>query len=1800
MNKKNIEDIFELSPMQEGMLFHTLYASKIDPYVYQYTARLEGAFQAVAFERAWQAVVDRHQSLRTAFYWEEIDKVLQVVYKRVDVPFEKQDWRALGAAEQQRRIDAYLQSDRERGFELGTAPLMRMSLIQIGDVTYEFIWSFHHILLDGWSVPLILKEVFDFYQAFCKQQKLELSSPQPYRNYIDWLQKQDLTQAQRFWRHTLKGFTTPTTLPEDRGARSADAQEDIHDVEKLTLSEATSNALYQLARQHQVTANTIIQGAWGLLLAHCSGHSDVVFGTVVSGRPPELAGVETIVGLFINTLPVRVQVKAKSMVLEWLRELQREQVEARQYEYSPLVQVQGWSEVPRGVPLFESLLVFENFPINVMDSPEGDLRLASSRSFERNSYPLALIVLPFAEMTLAVSYSRQRFAKPMIERMLADLNDIFERLIANPEQALSSLLPRSLFATPSASTSGAVTDIYERSNLTHTQFAFWLAQELQPDIPPFNMATLVRIPLGIDPKLFARAFQTLVNSSDALRTVIEQEDGLPKRRVLQSLDYELENLDFSNTESPLEVAREWAQQRCRSCFNMSALLFDSALIKLSEEVFAWYLNHHQIISDAWSTTVIARRQSELYERAVAGELPASVDLPQFEKYVEQERKQYDTPRYRKSESYWNEKLAQKPEPMEFYGRPRPPLTTRVERVSSKLGVERTRRLKTIASLKEFSAGWSDASLFSIFAALLATYLFRVTGNKILAIGTPFHNRHSTVSRETIGTFMEVLPLRAELESDETFLSLTKKLMTELFATAKHSGYPIRNALQDRTYDVFLNYHNAGMPPFAGVAVESFWLHPGAGNEALTLQVHDFDKTGNLMIDLDFDCNVFSSHQCAQATEHFLQVLDSFLEDHHRPLQSVSLLSDAEKQRILVDFNRTAMPAPLDQTYPQLFEEQVRKTPEQVAVVYEQRSLTYRQLNAQANRLAHHLQKSGVRSEDVVALLCPRSIDLLTAIIAVMKVGAAYLPLDPSDPYARHTQLLRRSKCLMALASGEFVAGLTLAVKSIPRQERPVVGRIDRLHNFSEKNLLLRGSPKNLAYVIYTSGSTGTPKGVMIEQAGMINHIYAKIHDTQLTSSDTLAQIASQCFDSSVWQFLGPLLFGGRVHIFNGLETNDPVALLNRLEEGEVSILSTVPSLLRAMLETIEEAVAGRWTLSKLKCLLEMGETLPTDLCRQWMKLYPRQRLINAYGITECSDDLTHYLISEMPADEEVRVPIGTPLANARCYVLDHSLQPVPVGVIGDLYVGGIVVGRGYINDSERTAEQFIPDPYSAEPGSRLYRSGDLARYLSDGKLDYLGRLDHQVKVRGFRIEFGEIEMALRQHPAVRESVVAAWNDDAGQKQLVGYVTVGKEQDANVDEIRASMTELLPAYMVPLVIVKLESMPLNTNGKINRKALPRPDLFRRNAEQAYIAPRNSWELQLAEIWRELLGVERVGVTQNFFDLGGHSLLAVRLLAQIRKRIGYELPLASLIEAGTVEHLAAMMMRQGADTKSSSLVPIQPTGLKQPFFCVHPGSGNVLCYLPLAQEMGVERPFYGLQDPNTLQGHELQDETDFAIPLEQMAAQYLEALITVQPEGPYLLGGWSFGGFVAFEMAQQLRRRGSEVALLAILDTGPIFDNLSRADDANLLAILCEESGLTVKAEDLRPFSLNEQLSYVSGQLKAAQLVPADVPTLWINRSINIFKARIRVMMNYQFKTYLGPITLFRASELDPAIAQHAALLKDPTMGWGALSTQPVTIHTVPGTHASIGRAPHVKVLAAKLNACLEQSLNEFATDLVAVS
>jgi thioesterase domain-containing protein/acyl carrier protein len=566
------------------------------------------------------------------------------------------------------------------------------------------------------------------------------------------------------------------------------------------------------------------------------------------------------------------------------------------------------------------------------------------------------------------------------------------------------------------------------------------------------------------------------------------------------------------------------------------------------------------------------------------------------------------------------------------------------------------------------------------------------------------------------------------------------------------------------------------------------------------------------------------------------------------------------------------------------------------------------------------------------------------------------------------------------------------------------------------------------------------------------------------------------------------------------------------------------------------------------------------------------RLLNAYGPTETTITATAFEIAPNATDQ--RVPIGRPLANRAIYILDQHGHPVPIGVHGHLHIGGAGLARGYLNRPDLTAEKFIPDPFRAEPGARMYKTGDLARYRPDGNIEFLGRVDHQVKIRGYRIELGEIEAVLGQHPAVREAVVLAREDAPGEKRLVAYVVA----DSTADELRRFLKDKLPEYMVPAVVVLLEALPVTPNGKVDRRALPVPDRSRPELEKAFVAPRDDLELQLAHIWEEVLGVRPVGVTDNFFELGGHSLLAVRLFALIEKRLGRKLPLTAVFQGATVEHLAGVLRQPVTPGPQNSLVPIQPGGSKQPLFLVHPAGGHVFPYVHLVKFLGPDQPCYGLQ------ARGVEDEQDPHTRIEDMAAWYIQALQTVQPTGPYLLGGWSMGGVVAFEMAQQLHAQGQRVALLALLDGRiPTLDETFPEGDAETIVLVERYFGISFgPMESLAEFPKGEQLAFMLEQTKSAGLVPEELDISQARRFVEFLRSDLRATQNYGLRLYQGRITLFKASET------LAGTSSDPTLGWSEWASGGVEVHVVPGNHANLVYEPHVEVLAEKLTACLSQA------------
>ena len=1094
-----------LAPTQHRFLLFHLLNPESGVFFNQEVFDYGGDLDPLALRNTWHHLFARHEMLRARFLWEGREDPAQVIEASPPFPWREEDWReipAAGLAEHQRRIAL----EERRALALHRAPVLRFLLVRLADDAWRLFWSYHHILLDGWSLGILAGERQAVYEVLRRGEVPELPPAPAFSAYLRWLRRQDEEAAVTFWRRHLRGVEGPTELPVDHRAGAAAGQAGAARRRALSLPAESHQILAAFARGAGLTVANLVQAAWALLLARYSGGGDALFGVLSSGRPADIPEVDRIVGLFITPAPLRLEVPAAAPCAEWLAGTARIQAEARRYEYLPVDRIQRLSDVPGNRPLFETMVVFQNQPVG----SAGDHDAATDRGWEgalgggdRADHPLSLFVFPGTALSLRLSFDSERFEDVAMGRLLGHLRTLLEALPAHPEARLEELP--------------------------------WL-------------------PAG---------------------------------------------------------------------------------------------ERHQVLH-GWN------------------------DLP--------------------------------------------------------------------------APGPSEA---------------------------PFH---------------------------------------ELLA--------------------------------------------------------------------------------ARAQQH----------------------------------------------------------PEAPAAACDGEELSYGALVHKARLLAPRLLAHGGGPGTVTALLAPRGLDFLVAMLALFESGGAYLPLDPGHPPERWRKVLDQSGAGAVLADAAFLSALDGAVADGAVADGAVAdgavaGKIEVLDLGSllaaeevagdTVSPLPRTSPDALAYSIFTSGSTGLPKGAMVTHRGMVNHLWAKIDELGLEAGDVVAQNASQCFDISVWQFLAALLVGGRVEILDDAIALDPVQLLAAVEGHGVTILETVPSLLRILLDEAGSTDAGSDSgpdLRRLRALIPTGEALPPDLSRRWLAAYPHIPLVNAYGPTECSDDISHHRISTPPPVTQTHTPIGRPVPGMRLYILDPRLRPMPVGFIGELCAAGIGVGRGYLRDPGRTAEVFVPNPHALRgaDGGRLYRTGDLARWLEDGTLEFLGRRDHQVKLHGFRIELGEIETLLRRQPQLKEAAVNIWHDGGGTPRLVAYLVATGDKPPAEETLRAELRKSLPEPMVPSVFVFLEAMPLSANGKLDRKALPAPvDDADGAPERAMVLPRNEIESLLASLWAEVLEVDAVSVEDDFFALGGHSLRAIQVSSRVRRSLGIDIPLAQIFEAPTVAEFAILVETTRRESEGRPAPPpIRPTPRDRP--------------------------------------------------------------------------------------------------------------------------------------------------------------------------------------------------------------------------------------------------------------------------------
>ncbi|MHA7629651.1 non-ribosomal peptide synthase/polyketide synthase [Corallococcus sp. M7] len=1304
--------------------------------------------------------------------------------------------------------------------------------------------------------------------------------------------------------------------------------------------------------------------------------------------------------------------------------------------------------------------------------------------------------------------------------------------------------------------------------LSFAQQRLWLLDQLQPEDASYNLPVALQLSGHLDVEALRRAFEALVARHEALRTTFHEHQGQPTQRIQAPTAWTLPLMDLSSLPGDARetAARKLADEEARRPFRLATgPLLRSALVRLAENEHLLLVTMHHIVSDGWSMGVLVRELISLYAAFHDGKEPGLTPLPvQYADFAAWQRNWLQGEALDAQLDYWKQQLSGAPAALELpTDRPRPPVQThRGATVDVRIPGNVSRAIKALA-------GREGATPFMVLLAAFQVLLSRYSAQDDISVGSPIAGRTQTETEGLIGFFVNTLVLRARLNPRATFRDLLAQVRGTTFAAFEHQHLPFEKLVEavQPTRDMSRSPLFQAMFVLQNTPAEALRL-PGLSFQALPLEAHfaKFDLSLGLSEGrdgftgtLEYATDLFDAATIQRMAGHFGVLLEAIAKKPESRLGDLPLLTDTERQQLLVEWNPPASLVIRESSIPAMVEAQVRRTPDALAVITPERQLTYRELDAKANQLAHRLQGLGVGPEVRVGLCVERTEDLVIGALGILKAGGAYVPLDPSYPRERLGWLLEDAQGPALVAHSHLLSALpeTSATpvcldSDVELAKQPTTAPSVDIH------------PGHLAYLIYTSGSTGRPKGVAISHGNAVSFLHWALETfTPEELKGTLAA-TSLNFDLSVFELFAPLSSGGAVVV-----AKNALHLAELPTASHVTLVNTVPSAMAQLLRL--GAVPPSVRVINLA-----GEALPETLAKQVYAVPTVEKLFNLYGPSE---DTTYSTASLVGRDE---VPlIGRPLPATRAYVLDASLQPVPVGVAGELYLAGEGQARGYLLRPELTAERFVPEPYGP-PGGRMYRTGDRVRYRLDGRLEYLGRIDFQVKVRGFRIELGEIEAALRRAPGLKDVVVVA-KGEAADKRLVAYVSPKANASLEVEALKTHLRQGLPEYMVPATFVVLEALPLNSNGKVDRKALPEPDAHAIEAWD-FVAPRDALEMQLARIWEDVLGVRSVGVRSSFFELGGHSLLAVRMLASIRERLGLSLPLSVLFQQPTVEQLAQVLRD---DSQAwTPLVPLERGEPGQrPLFLVHPGGGNVLAYSELARRLGPSLPVFGLQSRGL-------DGRPVAESIEEMASLYIEAIRTVQPHGPYQLGGWSLGGVIAYEMARRLREAGEAVDVLALIDahvpgiTPPSETEPHFSSEARVRIAFAQTTAtafgqeLSVSDEALAQGNDDAMLDHLLQQGVRARILDAHSGAAQLRALFRVFQANLFAQERYVPRPYDGTALLLSASEAAAELPRHR--------GWEPLVRGGLEVHDVPGSHHELLQDPHLEPIVERLRLILARA------------
>ena len=1306
----------------------------------------------------------------------------------------------------------------------------------------------------------------------------------------------------------------------------------------------------------------------------------------------------------------------------------------------------------------------------------------------------------------------------------------------------------------------------EEKPLSFAQERLWFLHQLEEgDTSAYNMPSVLQLTGELDLDALEQSLTEIIRRHEVLRTSFKSVGGIARIAIAPEFQLTLPVMDLrelSEPEQSLQV-QQLAEAEGIQPFDLAQTpLVRASVLQLSDQKHILLLNVHHIAFDGWSRGIFRQELSVIYKAFSYGLPSPLAELPiQYADYAAWQRQWLQGEVLDTQLNYWKQQLVGELPVLELpLDYPRPP-------VQKYTGGKKSLKLSSqlTSSLKELSKQLR-VTLYMTLLAAFKVLLSRYSGHSDIIVGTPIANRDRKELEGLLGFFVNTLVLRTDLGGNPSFRELLGRVREVTLGAYAHQDMPFeklveqlqpeRDLSRNPLFGVWFDMVNVPRRPLElpGLTVENLFYGVAQSKFDLTLYVRETDHS--IQLTLAYNAELFSSLRMSQLLEHYQYLLEQIVINPEKKLSGLALLRTEQKH--YPDLTEQISPSQafrefakseIEQSIPQRFSQQVRQYPHNLAIKTKKYQWTYTQLDRVSLKVAHIVLNQGGHEQQRIALLLEHDAPAIAAILGVLKAGKTYVPLDPSYPRERLGYILEDSLATAMVTNNQ---NLALALELSPEEMTLInIDEIDTSNvGFSGEESTPEIAPDTLAYILYTSGSTGRPKGVMQNHRNVLHFIRNYTNNLKISPNDRLTLLSSMSFDAAIMDIFAALLNGATLYPFD-IKSEGLAPLPSYLQQSGITIYHSTPTVYRHLAPHLPAADF----LPQIRLIILGGEEVkPKDVELYLQHFSADCILVNGLGPTESTVTLQYFIHRQTKVGH--RVPVGYPIEETEIILLDNNGEVTDF--YGEIAILSSYIALGYWRKPQLTEQVFGADPSGGN--RRLYRTGDIGRLRPDGSLEFLGRKDFQVKLRGYRIELGEIEAALTQHSQVKEAAVIPREDSHGDKRLVAYVVPDESQPV-ISELRSFVKTKLPDYMIPAVFVVLDSLPLTPNRKVNRRALPAPDLSTQDVEG--ISPRTTTELQLAQIWSEVLNIPSVGVRDNFFDLGGHSLLGVRLIARIEQQLGTHLALATLFTEPTIEHQASLLSATTNTQISSPLVPIRQTGSLPPFFCVHPRGGSVLCLAALARQLGVEQPFYGLQSVG------LKVEEEPLTRFEDMASSYIKAIQAVQPQGPYQLGGYCLGGKIAFEMAQQLSSLGHEIGLLALIDSSaPINANKSKPNEAMMVTSFVGhlsrlfDKELPVSAHELGQLGLDEKVNYIFKQATRLQLLPPEIRLEQMRQLFAVYQANSLASYSYTPLPYSGCITLFCAEEKSEELA------KEEIQGWSSLAAGGINIHKISGDHFSM--------------------------------